>query len=300
MKLCHLNTLYASILGVSCLLTGCQKPETAAETPAAAASTTQQTTTQTTSTTSSPTQAAVDLTAETTAYKTWVEGQIDQLLADSEKFVALLEAGKLEEAKKLYPIARMPFERSEPIAESFGDLDPRIDNREADLQQGEVWTGFHAIEKILWTKNTTKGTEELGKKLIADIKELRAKIPTAEVTGDLMVQGSVDLLNEVSTSKITGEEEIFSKTDLYDFKANIDGAEKIFTILKPKLQAKDPALVKTLETRFKAVNDLLATHQIGAQDYKTYDKLTKEDTKALAEAVNKLGEPLSQMGIILK
>lgn len=293
----------------SLLLTACQKPadttnNTAASQPAISAASSVTSAASTASTTVAPSAssatAGVDLSKETAEYKTWVEGQIDTLLADSEKFVALLDAGKLEEAKKLYPIARMPFERSEPIAESFGDLDPRIDNREADLEQGEVWSGFHAIEKILWTQNTTKGTEELGKKLIADIKELRAKVPTAEVTGDLMVQGSVDLLNEVSTSKITGEEEIFSHTDLYDFKANIDGAEKIFSILKPKIQAKDPALVTTLEERFKAVNDLLAKYQVGDKDYKAYTELKAEDTKALAEAVNKLGEPLAQMGIVLK
>ena len=152
----------------------------------------------------------------------------------------------------------------------------------------------------MWTQNTTKGTEQLGKQLIADVKELHAKIPTAEVTGDLMVQGSVDLLNEVSTSKITGEEEIFSHTDLYDFKANIEGAEKIFAILKPKIQAKNPALVTELEQKFDAVNQLLAKHQVGQQDYKSYKELTPADTKALAEAVNRLGESLAQMGIVLQ
>lgn len=284
-----------AILVAVCMLAACQKSEqpsqSSTDTPPASSA-------QAVSAVQADTQ-TVDLTAETTEYKQWVEGQIDQLLADSEKFVALLEAGKLEEAKALYPKARMYFERSEPIAETFGDLDPRIDNREADLEQGEKWTGFHAIEKILWTKNTTEGTKELADQLIADIKELRAKIPTAEVTGELMISGSVDLLNEVSTTKITGEEEIFSKTDLYDFKANIEGAEKIFEILKPKLQQKDPALVKTLEERFKAVNDLLDSHKKG-EAFKFYNELSADDTKALAEAVNKLGEPLAQMGVILK
>jgi len=167
------------------------------------------------------------------------------------------------------------------------------------LEAGEKWTGFHPIEKILWTKNTTKGTEQLATQLVNDIKELRAKVATAEVTSELMVQGAVDLLNEVSTGKITGEEEIFSHTDLYDFKANIEGAEKIFEIFTPKLQAKNAALVTTLTEKFKAVNDLLAKHQEG-EGYKSYTKLTKNDTKELAEAVNKLGEPLAQMGIILK
>lgn len=126
------------------------------------------------------------------------------------------------------------------------------------------------MKKSYGQKNTTKGTEELADQLIADIKELRAKIPTAEVTPKLMIQASVDLLNEVSTTKITGEEEIFSKTDLYDFKANIEGAGKIFEILKPKLTAKNPELVKTLEERFKAVNDLLDKYKVDDKDYKPY------------------------------
>ena len=276
------------------LLTACQKTEQKTDVAPAASATTNA------SAVTASAQSSVDMSKETAEYKAWVQTQIDSLLTDTQKFVALLEAGKLEEAKALYPKVRMYYERSEPIAESFGDLDPRIDNREADLEPNEVWTGFHAIEKILWTQNTTKGTEKLGKQLIADVKELHAKIPTAEVTGDLMVQGSVDLLNEVSTSKITGEEEIFSHTDLYDFKANIEGAEKIFAILKPKIQAKNPALVTELEQKFGAVNQLLAKHQVGQQDYKSYKELTPADTKALAEAVNKLGEPLAQMGIVLQ
>jgi iron uptake system component EfeO len=284
-----------ALLTSAVLLTACQKPSDSSATP--------QTTTasaSTTTATASTVTSAVDLSQETTAYKTWVQGQIDQMLPETEKFVALLKAGKLEEAKALYPHARVYFERSEPIAESFGDLDPRIDNREADLQPNEKWTGFHAIEKILWTQNTTKGTEALGDQLIADVKELRAKVPTADVTGDLMVQGSVDLLNEVSTSKITGEEEIFSHTDLYDFKANIDGAQKIFEILTPKIKAKDPQLVTELTEKFAAVNALLAKHQVGEKDYKSYTELSGDDTKALAEAVNKLGEPLAQMGVVLQ
>ena len=290
-----MNKILLPVLIASALITmGCDQKNDASKNAGstAAAPATQ-------SPTPAPAVLANDLTQETAAYKKWVEGEIDGLLSGTQDFVNALQAGDVQKAKKLYPVVRMHFERSEPIAESFGDLDPRIDNREADLEKGEKWTGFHPIEKILWTKNTTKGTEELSKQLINDVKELRAKIPTANVTGELMVQGAVDLLNEVSTSKITGEEEIFSRTDLYDFKANIEGAEKIFEIFTPKLQAKDPALVTNLTEKFKAVNVLLEKHKEGT-GYKPYTKLTKEDTKELAEAVNKLGEPLAQMGIVLK
>ena len=243
-----------------------------------------------------------DLSKETADYKKFVEEQIDMLLKDTENFAQLLKAGKLDEAKKAYPLIRMAYERSEPIAESFGESDIKIDYRLADFKEEfkteEGWKGFHRIEKILWEENTTKGTEKYADELVNDIKELKAKITTIEVTPDLMLTGAIDLLNEVSTQKITGEEEIFSHTDLYDFRANIEGAQKIFELFRPKLEKKDAKLVATLDAEFKAVNDLLNKYMTDDKHYKLYTDLTKEDTKALAEAVTKLGEPLSQMGII--
>ena len=267
--------------------------------------------TNTSKTSSSSSEAKVTLSSDdkkaldkaTSEYKTFVEGQIDQLLTDSEKFESLLKEGKLDEAKKIYPLIRMSYERSEPIAESFGESDVKIDFRLADYMDEnkteEGWSGFHRIEKILWEQNTTSGTETYAHQLVNDIKELKAKIATVEVTPDMMLTGAVDLLNEVATSKITGEEEIYSHTDLYDFRANIEGAEKIFQLFKPLIKNKDEKLVASLEKEFKNVNSLLDKHMTDSQHYKLYTDLTKEDTKELAEAVTKLGEPLSQMGVIL-
>ena len=239
----------------------------------------------------------------TSDYKTFVEGEIDQLLKDTEGFSETLKSGNLEEAKKQYPLVRMAYERSEPIAESFGESDVKIDYRLVDYmdenKSEDGWSGFHRIERILWENNTTDGTDKYADQLVNDIKELKAKIATVEVTPDIMLTGAVDLLNEVATQKITGEEEVFSHTDLYDFRANIEGAEKIFSLFKPLIEKKDAKLVKTLEAEFKNVNALLDKHMTDDSNYKSYTDLSKEDTKELAEAVTKLGEPLSQMGVIL-
>ena len=245
----------------------------------------------------------VDLSKETGEYKAFVEKEIDKLLLDTEKFAETLKKEDLEEAKAQYPLIRMVYERSEPIAESFGESDINIDFRLVDFKEEfnkeEGWRGFHRIEKILWENKMTKGTEQYADQLVKDIKELRAKISTVEVTPDMMITGAVDLLNEVSTSKIAGEEEVYSHTDLYDFKANIEGAEKIFEIFKTKLETVDKNLVETLTKEFAAVNELLDKYKIDDKNYKLYTELTKEDTKVLAEAVTKLGEPLSQIGIVL-
>lgn len=243
------------------------------------------------------------LSKETEEYKKFVEEQIDMLLRDSEKFAEVLKSGNLDEAKKMYPLIRMAYERSEPIAESFGESDVNIDFRLVDFKEEynteEGWRGFHRIEQILWEKNTTKGTEKYAIQLINDIKELAAKIKTVEVTPDIMITGAVDLLNEVSTSKITGEEEVYSHTDLYDFRANIEGAEKIFEIFKPKLSKVDEKLVEELNIRFKEVNTLLDKYMVDDKNYKSYTQLTNEDTRLLSEAVTKLGEPLAQLGKVL-
>lgn len=270
---------------------------------AACANQTNQTTT-TSSQTPVMSKNQTELDKITNDYRVFVEGQIDQLLTDTTRWAELLKAGKLEEAKAQYPLIRMTYERSEPIAESFGELDVRIDFRlvdyvdENDTEEG--WSGFHRIERILWEQNTTEGTADYADQLVKDIKELRAKVSTVDVTPDMMTTGAVDLLNEVATSKITGEEEVYSHTDLYDFRANIEGAEKIFELFRPLLEKKDTALVKELESRFAAVHSLLDSHMTDKENYKSYTELTKEDTRVLSEAVTKLGEPLSQMGIVIE
>lgn len=244
------------------------------------------------------------LEKEVHSYKEFSIEQLDSFVVETEAFVEAVKAGDIEKAKQLYAPARMYFERSEPIAESFGDLDPRIDARLADIKeegQGEEeWSGYHKIEYGLWVEGSTAGYEAVADQLLKDVKELRAKVETVEVTPDLMITGAVDLLNEVSTSKITGEEEIYSHTDLYDFKANVEGAEKIFEIFKPKLQEKDSKLVKTIEESFETLNGLLKKHEDGKGGYVSYEMLTQEDTKALSTAVDNLGEPLSQMAIVVE
>lgn len=187
------------------------------------------------------------------------------------------------------------------VAESFGDLDPKIDARLADMKEEnkeDEWSGYHKIEKVLWEDNTTKGMAPVADQLLKDTKELRAKVDTVDVTPKLMLQGSIDLLNEVSSSKITGEEEIYSHTDLYDFKANIEGAEKIFEIFKDKVADKDKKLADTTQERFDNVNKLLDQYKTKDGGYEDYTKLSKDETKKLSEAVDKLGESLSQMAVI--
>ena len=234
-------------------------------------------------------------------YRKYTNEQLDQFLKGTEEVVSAIKADDIEKAKSLYPKVRMYYERSEPVAEAFGDLDPKIDARLADMKEEkkeDKWTGYHKIEKSLYQENKIdEMTKKDADQLLKDAKELDAKVDTLDITPKLMLQGSVDLLNEVSTSKITGEEEIYSHTDLYDFKANIEGAQKIYELFKPELEKKDKKLSSTIQDNFNKVNQLLDKYK-NNDDYKDYSAVTKEDRKALSDAVNSLGEPLSKMAVV--
>lgn len=235
-------------------------------------------------------------------YTAFVRGQSDRLLARTREFVGLYESGRDDEARALYPLARVHWERIETVAESFGDLDPKMDAREADLEAGQKWTGWHRIEKDLWparaedyTPLTGAQRRTVARDLLADTEELDSRIQGLDHTLDQIADGSRGLLEEVATGKVTGEEEYWSRTDLYDFQANVDGARVGVEGVRPLLERSDPDLADELERRFDELQALLDEHRVGRHGFVAYDALSTEQVKQLADAVNALSEPLSRL-----
>ena len=99
-----------------------------------------------------------------------------------------------------------------------------------------------------------------------------------------------ELLDEVATGKITGEEDRYSHTDLWDFKANVEGSQAAVAALRPVIDEKDPALGPQLDQRFAEVDKLLEGYRSG-DGFKLYTELKPEDTKKMSAAVDALGEP---------
>lgn len=233
-------------------------------------------------------------------YQAYVQDQSDQLVEKTRQFVELYENGEDDAARALYPEARTHWERIETVAESFGDLDPKTDAREADLEEGQKWTGWHRIEKDLWppasgyTQLTPKQRAFYADDLMQNIETLDGRVQKLTYTVDQIANGSRGLLEEVANGKVTGEEEIWSHTDLWDFQANVDGARVGFDGVKPIVEQNDPELAETLETRFTELQKLL-DEQRTADGFVFYDQLTPEQVKALSNAVNALSEPLSHL-----
>jgi iron uptake system component EfeO len=232
-------------------------------------------------------QAAVD------QYRAYVVGRTNQLVAAATAFANAVVAGDVATAKVLYGPARVPYETIEPVAEVFGDLDPRIDARAGDVP-AKSWGGFHKIEQALYVNNTTTGMAPVAQQLVADVTQLQSLVPSVELEPATIANGAVELLNEVSASKITGEEERYSHIDLVDFAANVAGSKAAFDAVKPLLSVKNATLANTIETQFAAVATALAPYRQGT-GFVLYTALTKSDTKALSSAIDALAEPLSKV-----
>ncbi|MEU2020823.1 iron uptake system protein EfeO [Streptomyces sp. NPDC016469] len=232
------------------------------------------------------------------AYRTYVQAQADETLPQVKVFTDAVAAGDIEAAKKAYANSRIGWERTEPVAESFGDIDPKVDVREDGLEDGQKWTGWHRLEKALW-QDKKLGAEEkaLAPVLYKDLADWQKRVGTADITPTSMANGAKELLDEVATGKVTGEEERYSHTDLVDFKANVEGAEQSYDLLKPIASKNDPALTATLDKRFAELNKLLDKYRDdpSSYDFTSYEKVGKADRKELSDAVNALAEPLSKL-----
>ncbi|OAM32088.1 iron uptake system protein EfeO [Eikenella sp. NML03-A-027] len=234
-------------------------------------------------------------------YKVYVQNEAAQLVTKTTAFVEAVKAGRTEDAKAMFADVRTHYERIEPIAELFNELDPAIDARADDFKDKEQdpgFGGFHRIEHALWTLNTTKGMEPVADKLLTDVQKLKQEIDILTFPPSKVVGGAAVLIEEVANSKISGEEDRYSRTDLSDFQANIEGAQKIIELFRPMIAEKDQALLDKTDANFKQVTDILAKYRT-EKGFQPYDKLGETDRKNLQAPINALAEDLAKLRGIL-
>jgi iron uptake system component EfeO len=240
---------------------------------------------------------ALALVEPITEYKLYVTERTDELLKGTSEFVDAIKAGEVDKAKALFARVRMPYEAIEPIAELFADLDASIDSRADDYEKGEQdpeFPGFHRIEYGLWEKGSTAGLEPVADRLLADVTDLHARIADLVFPPEKVVGGAAVLMEEVAATKISGEEDRYSHTDLWDFRGNFDGAYKIVELLRPLIADSEADFLKTVDANFATVDTILGKYREG-EGYASYEKLTEADRNVLSAAVNTLAEDLSTL-----
>lgn len=246
-------------------------------------------------------QAAVEpseLVGPIAEYKIYVNENVDKLVTETKAFVAAVKAGDIDKAKALFAPTRMYYERVEPVAELFSDLDVAIDSRADDHEKREQdpdFGGFHRIEYALWDQKDVSGVQQYADQLEANVVELQKRLTDLTFPPEKVVGGAAVLMEEVAATKISGEEDRYSRTDLWDFQANFEGAYKIVELLRPLIQRENPEFLAKTDANFKMVFHTLDKYKDDKGGFVSYEQLSEADRKMLSGRINTLAEDLSQL-----
>jgi iron uptake system component EfeO len=239
----------------------------------------------------------LELVGPVSDYKIYVTEGLLQLESGTKAFTDAIKAGDLARARQLYAATRVPYESIEPIAELFSDLDSAIDSRADDHEKAEKdpgFTGFHRLEYGLFAQNSTEGLAPIADKLMADVRDLQKRVADLTFPPEKVVGGAAALMEEVAATKVSGEEDRYSHTDLWDFQGNVDGAQKIFELFRPLIEKDNKAFVDKVVANFATVDKLLGKYKT-PDGFQLYDKVTDRDRRAMTGPVNTLAEDLSTM-----
>ena len=269
----------------------------------------------------------------TVDYMNFVKNEVSELAPNVEDFAAAYIAGDDDTARDLYADIRVNYERIEPVAESLGVLDPRIDYREVDylaeadqLKADDAtfteWLGFHRMEKDLWVPakdalnadgtnaweswkpSTTAERKVIGETLVADVNKLYDVVHSDDFISEHQVNiatvsnGASALLEEIAVGKVTGEENWWSHYDLWDFQANLEGARIAFDLVSPIAERKGVEGEKLVTDINKAFDELQAElDNYGSLEdgYKLYNEVDSKQQKALVARIDATREPLSRL-----
>ena len=239
------------------------------------------------------------LVKATEDYAAWIKQQVGLLVTNTRSFVSAIDAGDLHQAQVRYGQARAYYERVEPVAEIWGSLDLKIDGRIDDVAKPADFTGFHKLEQLMFQDRTLHGAPAYADGLLTNVRQLRTLVGQATYQPAEIADGATSLVDEIQSSKVTGEEDRYSHVDLVDLRSNLDGSMKAFDVLVPALRKTDPDLVTIIQDRYQAVVRALRPYQSkpGYLDtgYVNYATVGAAQRKALSQVVNALGEEMSKV-----
>ena len=247
-------------------------------------------------------QSSPQLSAAVAGYSGYIEQNVASLVTRSQAFCRAIDDGSMTQARLLYPKARVYYERIEPVAEIWGSLDTDIDGRwENPVTVASQFMGFHKLEQLLWERDTLAGAPRLCAGLVRNEQQLRTLVHQAQYNPLEMASGATELVNEAATSKISGEEERYSNTDLPVFEANVDGAMKVVSLLQPYLQHKDPGLLAQIRQRDAAIARQLGRYRASpgyeGTGYVEYSTVLDTQRRQLSGTVNAFAEALSKVSL---
>jgi iron uptake system component EfeO len=239
-------------------------------------------------------------------YRSYLDGKSADLVSATMQVGAFIGGRDIGDAQSRYAFARVLYGQIEPVSESFGALDLRIDGRAGDVRGGELM-GFHRVERELWANGAAPYLTPIAEQLLADVKELQRRVKAVSLRDGQIVRSAIEVLGQVSASEIHGDEEPYAHIDLVDIAANVEGVEAAFKAVEPVVVESDPTLAANIRSRFEDAyaglrNFGLASREPGqprssspGTSFVLYTQRTQAEFHELDRKIEALSEALSQV-----
>ncbi|MGF1881884.1 EfeM/EfeO family lipoprotein [Vibrio splendidus] len=217
----------------------------------------------------------------TEAFIFYVTENIEQIIELLNKLKKSLVDGNLKDAQGYYVKAHQHYEMIRPIIDLFGNTDRIINSRADYFLQGVTdyrFKGFHLVEYMLFeTKDKAAALGAVGE-LNMYIKDLKQRVEQEHIDIPKLVQSSADYIEMVIEVKLSGQENIYSHSDLTDIAANMAGSKKIIEELKPFIS---PETLKPILENYQQINQIIGHYMMEQGSFKPYGQLTNHDREKL-------------------
>ncbi|MCO6505336.1 MAG: EfeM/EfeO family lipoprotein [Snodgrassella sp.] len=231
--------------------------------------------------------------------------EVVQQLKTSQQYVDNIakaaKAGQLQTAEQNYILAHQSYEQVRTIIRLFANADETINSRADYYLEGvndPAFVGFHRLEYDLFVHKNLTEAHTQAVDLHYKLGDLHKRVANDELDIAKIIQSAADFTEMILTTKLMGQENQYSHSDLADIQANIQGSAQILRHLTPFIPAKQ---YSSINQGYQQMLNILNKYQLSQGQYQTFDQLRQKDHDRLYSLIStqaqQLAELRSQLGI---
>lgn len=228
-------------------------------------------------------------------YLTFVNKELSEMVEQLEKLNQSIQKGQLAQAKAAYIQAHQHYETVRPIIVLFGNTDRTINSRAdyfLDKEKDYRFVGFHLVEYLLFSQQDLKAALPASDELLLKGRDLQKRVLTETIEIPKLVQASADFIEMILETKLSGKENIYSQTDLFDMAANAKGSQVIIDVISPFVEAKTLDQIKENDQK---INKIVQSYQLAKGQYAPYSQLKQQDKMTLYSLLTQQAELLATL-----
>lgn len=229
------------------------------------------------------------------SYLEFVTEQVNKMVIQLEILQQSIQNGDLKQAQDAYVLAHQDYERIRPIVILFGNTDRTINARAdyfLDQENDYRFVGFHLVEYQLFKLKNLKDAQASSNELLMKARDLQKRLQVETIEIPKLVQSSADFIEMILETKLAGKENIYSRSDIADIAANIQGSEEIIKVLTPFITTET---LENIKSNFAKINEIINSYQLDNNKYQVYDQLNSNDKNVLYSLLTQQAELLATL-----